>query len=60
MKSKLMEMLESRKQEMIDIRRHLHKYPELSFKEEQTARYIDMPAKKWTSGRRWATGTGSW
>lgn len=42
MKSKLMEMLESRKQEMIDIRRHLHKYPELSFKEEQTARYIEQ------------------
>ncbi|WP_042141916.1 hypothetical protein [Paucisalibacillus sp. EB02] len=37
MKEKLMEMLESRKDEMIKIRRYLHKNPELSFKEEKTA-----------------------
>jgi len=36
-----MEMLESRKDEMIEIRRHLHENPELSFKEEQTAKYIE-------------------
>ena len=35
-----MEMLESRKQEIIDIRRYLHENPELSFKEEKTAQYI--------------------
>ena len=40
MKKKLMEMLESRKQEIIDIRRYLHENPELSFKEEKTAQYI--------------------
>jgi len=40
MKQKLMEMLESRKDEMIQIRRHLHANPELSFKEEKTAQYI--------------------
>ncbi|RDW19040.1 amidohydrolase [Oceanobacillus arenosus] len=40
MRSKLMEMLESRKDEMIKIRRHLHENPELSFKEEKTANYI--------------------
>ena len=40
MKSELMEMLESRKDEMIEIRRHLHENPELSFKEEKTAQYI--------------------
>ena len=40
MKSKLMEMLESRKDEIIEIRRHLHENPELSFKEEKTAQYI--------------------
>lgn len=33
-------MLESRKDEMIQIRRHLHENPELSFKEEKTAQYI--------------------
>ncbi|MDS9472539.1 M20 family metallopeptidase [Sporosarcina pasteurii] len=40
MKQKLLDMLESRKDEMIQIRRHLHQYPELSFKEEKTAQYI--------------------
>lgn len=35
-----MKMLESRKDEMIQIRRHLHENPELSFKEEKTAQYI--------------------
>lgn len=40
MKQQLLEMLESRKDEMIQIRRHLHQYPELSFKEEKTAQYI--------------------
>lgn len=40
MKDKLMELLESRKEEMIEIRRHLHENPELSFQEEKTAQYI--------------------
>jgi amidohydrolase len=40
MKSQLIRMLESRKDEMIQIRRHLHENPELSFQEERTARYI--------------------
>lgn len=31
MRKKLMEMLESRKDEMIEIRRHLHENPEISF-----------------------------
>lgn len=39
-KSKLMNMLEARKGEMVQIRRHLHENPELSFKEERTAQYI--------------------
>lgn len=39
-KSKLMNMLEARKGEMVQIRRHLHENPELSFKEEKTAKYI--------------------
>ena len=40
MKNQLMEMLESRKEEMIEIRRYLHENPELSFQEEKTAQYI--------------------
>lgn len=40
MKEQLMEMLDDRKDEMIQIRRFLHEHPELSFKEEKTAQYI--------------------
>ena len=40
MRKQLMEMLEARKDEMIQIRRYLHENPELSFKEEKTAQYI--------------------
>ena len=35
-----MDMLESRQDEMIQIRRHLHENPELSFQEKNTAQYI--------------------
>lgn len=40
MKQQLLDMLEARKEEMIQIRRHLHAHPELSFQEEKTAQYI--------------------
>lgn len=40
MRTKLIEMLESRKDEIIEIRRYLHAHPELSFQEEKTAQYI--------------------
>src|SRR4051812_35004795 len=40
MKNQLMEMLESRKEEIIEIRRYLHENPELSFQEKKTAQYI--------------------
>ncbi|MCQ6280257.1 M20 family metallopeptidase [Bacillus sp. EB600] len=40
MKNQLMEMLESRKDEIIEIRRYLHENPELSFHEEKTAQFI--------------------
>lgn len=40
MKQKLMQMLEARKEEMIQIRRYLHENPEISFQEEKTAQYI--------------------
>lgn len=40
MKQQLMDMLEKRENEIIDIRRHLHQHPELSFQEKNTANYI--------------------
>ncbi|WP_316572245.1 M20 family metallopeptidase [Neobacillus sp. YIM B06451] len=40
MQKELMEMLQARKEEMVQIRRYLHEHPELSFKEEKTAQYI--------------------
>lgn len=40
MKNQLMKMLEDREGEMIEIRRHLHRNPELSFQEQYTAQYI--------------------
>ncbi|MFD0825528.1 M20 family metallopeptidase [Neobacillus sp. M.A.Huq-85] len=40
MRKQLIEMLEGRKDEIIQIRRYLHENPELSFKEEKTAQYI--------------------
>ena len=40
MRNQLIEALESRKEEMIQIRRYLHQHPELSFQEEKTAQYI--------------------
>jgi amidohydrolase len=41
MKNKLMTMLEERKDEIIQIRRHLHENPELSFQEEKTSQFIE-------------------
>lgn len=41
MRKQLIGMLETRKDEMIQIRRYLHENPELSFQEENTARYIE-------------------
>lgn len=40
MRDKLMAMLDSRREEMIEIRRYLHAHPELSYQEEETAAYI--------------------
>lgn len=40
MKETLMKMLENRKDEMINIRRYLHRNPELSFQEKKTSQYI--------------------
>lgn len=40
MNSKLIEALTSKEDKMIEIRRHLHEHPELSFEEEETGKYI--------------------
>lgn len=40
LRDELMKMLAEREDEMIKIRRYLHEHPELSFKEEKTAKYI--------------------
>lgn len=40
-KNKLMQMLEERKEEIIQIRRHLHENPELSFEEQKTSEFIE-------------------
>ncbi|EAE6208097.1 amidohydrolase [Listeria innocua] len=40
MRTKLMNMLQERKDEITQIRRHLHEHPELSFHEAETAKYI--------------------
>ncbi|WP_449538922.1 M20 family metallopeptidase [Ferdinandcohnia sp. Marseille-Q9671] len=38
--NKLMKRLDERKDRIIEIRRYLHEHPELSFQEEETAKYI--------------------
>lgn len=46
MLTKIYEMLDSHYNEMVEIRRYLHQYPELSFHEEKTAQYIANFYKK--------------
>nr|WP_263314059.1 amidohydrolase [Mammaliicoccus sp. Marseille-Q6498] len=40
LKEKLFNLIEQKEDQMIEIRRHLHQHPELSFEETQTADYI--------------------
>ncbi|MCV42350.1 amidohydrolase [Listeria monocytogenes] len=40
MRTKLMNMLQERKDEITQIRRHLHEHPELSFHEAETAKFL--------------------
>lgn len=39
-KEQLLKVLDQKEEKMIEIRRYLHQYPELSFQEYQTAKYI--------------------
>lgn len=41
LKEELYSLLEAKNERMIEIRRHLHENPELSFKEEKTSKYIE-------------------
>lgn len=40
LKEKLFKRLEEKEERMVEIRRHLHENPELSFEEAETAKYI--------------------
>lgn len=40
LETKLMQRLQAAEKEMISIRRHLHRHPENSFHEKETAHYI--------------------
>lgn len=41
LRNELLEKLDKKKERMIEIRRYLHEHPELSFQEEETAKYIE-------------------
>ena len=47
MKNKIKELASNFFEEIVQIRRHLHKYPELSFKENETSKYIKNILNKW-------------
>ncbi|HEX6593595.1 MAG TPA: M20 family metallopeptidase [Bacillota bacterium] len=56
MREKIHQTIDHLFPEMVDIRRHLHQYPELSFQEYETARYIAQYYKK--LGIPYKTGVG--
>lgn len=41
MVKQLIDILKEKENRMIEIRRYLHQYPELSFHEEETPKYIE-------------------
>ena len=47
MKEKIQQLANTYHNEIVDIRRHLHQYPELSFQEKETAKYISAILNKW-------------
>ena len=42
MNKQLINTLQEKEERMIEIRRYLHQHPELSFKEQETPKYIDF------------------
>ena len=47
LKSNIKELSAAYLQEIIEIRRHIHKHPELSFQEHETSAYIKSVLRKW-------------
>ena len=47
MKEKIQQLANTYHNEIVDIRRHLHQHPELSFQEKETAKYISAILNKW-------------
>ncbi|MEE2954361.1 MAG: M20 family metallopeptidase [Bacteroidota bacterium] len=47
MKNEIKELAKEYFNEIVQIRRYLHKHPELSFQEENTSKYIQKILKKW-------------
>lgn len=47
MKEKIKQLAQTYYQEIVDIRRHLHQHPELSFQENETALYISNLLNNW-------------
>lgn len=57
--NELYEKLNSRYDKMLEIRRHIHEHPEISFHEHDTAKYIaDFYMDKITSGVKMRAGVG--
>ncbi len=47
MRNKIKQLAQAQQQEMIEIRRHLHRHPELSTEEKETGRYIEKKLSEW-------------
>lgn len=47
MKDSLQQLVAGLSSELVEIRRHLHMYPELSFKEFETSKYIKSKLEEW-------------
>ena len=45
--NRIQKLVEKNFDEIVKIRRHLHMYPELSFKEYNTSKFIKSTLKKW-------------
>ncbi|WP_281887860.1 M20 family metallopeptidase [Paenibacillus sp. YYML68] len=54
----IMEALEATYEEMVVWRRHLHQYPELSFKEDHTAAFVEEKLRQWGLDVRTKVGQG--
>ncbi len=58
MKQKIISLANKYYPEILDIRRHLHQYPELSFEEEKTHDFIRQVLKNWNIQSRDVADTG--